>query len=143
MKEDAATGAGDQTGQISVTIIGFALVVGLMVAAVVDATALYLEHRRLADLADGAALAASEGVQRDRLYGQLGGTAPLDANAARRDVARYFAEASVSDVRWRIAQAGAGVRVELVRTVALPIVPPGWDSAVTVRSDAGVVLRTE
>ena len=50
----------DQRGQMSVMIVGFALVIMLAIAAVTDASAAYLQHSGLDTVADGAALAGAK-----------------------------------------------------------------------------------
>ena len=73
-------------------IIGFAVVVALLVAVVVDASAAYLRRQGLNSAADAAALAATDGVQGEQVYTQgLGKRAEIDPVAARRYVAEYFA----------------------------------------------------
>jgi hypothetical protein len=50
----------DQQGQASVIIIGFAVVLAMAVALVVDVSAAYLQRSGLDSLADGAALQAAD-----------------------------------------------------------------------------------
>lgn len=80
-----------EQGQVTVLIIGFALVLLLAVGVTVDASAAYLEREALATLADGAALAAADQVQGTPAYdGGLTGTAPLDVRTARATVSRHL-----------------------------------------------------
>ncbi|HSX68528.1 pilus assembly protein TadG-related protein [Nocardioides sp.] len=81
----------DEGGQVTVLIIGFALVLLLAVGVTVDASAAYLEREALATLADGAALAAADQVQGTPAYdGGLEGAAPIDVRTARATVARHL-----------------------------------------------------
>lgn len=49
-----------EDGQITVLIVGFVLLSLLMASVVMAASAVYLEHKKLLSLADGAALAAAD-----------------------------------------------------------------------------------
>ena len=62
-----------ERGQTSVLIMGFFLVAVLLTVVVVDASAAFLRRQRLDAVADGAALAAADGVQGEQVYeGGLG-----------------------------------------------------------------------
>lgn len=76
MKARRSSPAREEDGSVALLIIGFAMVLLLMVAVVIDASAAYLQRQRLTSIADGAALqgadlgsvgAYTEGVPRDRL----------------------------------------------------------------------------
>ncbi|MGH1563342.1 pilus assembly protein TadG-related protein [Mumia sp. DW29H23] len=141
----AGTPVRSEGGQVTVMIVGFFVVAGLVVAMAVNASTAYLAQRRLADLADGAALAASEGVARASLYGAGEGTIALDAGAARAVVGDYLrttgADAGVDSLVWDVEQTGDAVRVRLRGTVRMPLAPPGWDGTTQVDADAVVELR--
>ena len=73
-----------ERGQTSVLIMGFFLVAVLLTVVVVDASAAFLRRQRLDAVADGAALAAADGVQGEQVYeGGLGERAQIDPVAAR------------------------------------------------------------
>ena len=75
---------GREAGQATVMVVGFAVVALLMVAVAVDASAAYLRRQGLDNLADGAALAAADGVQGRQVYeGGLGERARIDPVVAR------------------------------------------------------------
>lgn len=75
----------DERGSITPLIIGFAVVIAMLVAVVVDSSAAFLRRQQLDSVADAAALAATDGVQGDAVYTRgLGDTAQIDAAAARR-----------------------------------------------------------
>lgn len=81
----------DERGQVTVLIIGFALVLLLAIGVTIDASAAYLEREALATLADGAALAAADQAQGTPAYdGGLGAVAPLDVRTARASVAEHL-----------------------------------------------------
>ena len=82
----------DERGSVTPLIIGFAVVVALLVAVVVDASAAYLRRQGLNSAADSAALAATDGIQGEEVYTHgLGKRAEIDPATARRYVADYFA----------------------------------------------------
>lgn len=79
-----------QRGSASVLIIGFAVVIVLTIVVVVDASAAYLRRQALANLADGAALAAADGVKADQAYAGSVDDPIVDAGAARRHATDYL-----------------------------------------------------
>ncbi len=125
-------------------LIGFFVVVGLVVAVAVNASAAYLGQRRLADLADGAAIAASEAADRASLYA-AGETVGLDAGAATSAVEDYLTATGSLErhdgLAWDVEQVGGSVRVRLSGRVRMPLVPPGWDQTAAVTAEAVVQLR--
>ncbi len=140
----------DDRGQVSVMIIGFAMVVLLLVAVVVDAGAAYLERQDLDSLADGAALygadAAAEG--NDVYQGGLGdGDLDLTADAARAAVRDYLRSAGAYDahpgLRVSVAVRDDRVVVEIVAAVDLPLSLPGGPERPTVAATGSAVVRPE
>ena len=86
----------DERGSVTPLIIGFAVVVALLVAAVVDASAAYLRRQGLNSAADAAALSATDGLQGEQVYTHgLGKRAEIDPAAARAYVAEYFASSGI------------------------------------------------
>ncbi len=87
----------DERGQTTLLIVGLAVVAMLMVGVVVDASAAYLRREGLNSLADGAALAAADGVQGRQVYeGGLGERARIDPEVARLYVADYLRAAGAA-----------------------------------------------
>lgn len=85
--------ARDERGSITPLIIGFVLVAAALVLVVIDATALFLGKRALGTTADGAALAAAQEIDEDRIYAEGGITdrdLPLLQSAARQAVGDYL-----------------------------------------------------
>lgn len=77
-------------GQLTVLVIGYAFIAAVLVVAGVDVSKVFLARRALASVADAAALAAAQSVDRTALYlgqGSCGDLLPLDADAARQEVA--------------------------------------------------------
>ena len=121
----------DQSGQTALLIVGLFLVAVLLVVVVVDASAAYLRRQQLDALADGAALAAADGIQGAQVYQQgLGERAAIDPELARSYVADYLARLGarrdypglVPEVRVR----DDSVEVVVSAPLELPLVPPGW-----------------
>jgi len=133
------------TGQITVMLVGFLVVLGLLVAAVIDASAAYLRRESLNSLADGAALAAADGVQGEQVYtGGLGQLAQIDPVMARRYVGEYLVAAGAlaryPGLTWTVRPNGDGVTVRLAAPLRLPVRPPGWDDAVTISGEASAIV---
>jgi hypothetical protein len=119
-----------ERGQASLLIIGFALVVAMLVAVVVDASAAYLRRQDLDGLADGAALAATDGIRADQVYvGGLGARAALDPAAARAYVASYLQESGAAarfpGLAWSVTVGPDTVLVRVVAPLDLPLRLPG------------------
>ncbi|GAA3527637.1 hypothetical protein GCM10022234_26080 [Aeromicrobium panaciterrae] len=122
--------------------IGFFVFLALLAVVVVNSSAAFLERQELANLADGAALAAADGLSEEAFYRDGADTAvELDPAEARRLVASYLA-ASGGDVgSVAVTSDGDEVHVRLERTITLAIAPPGWDSQTTIVSEATSQLR--
>jgi uncharacterized membrane protein len=123
----------DETGQTSLLIIGFTIVVVMMVAVVVDASAAYLRRQGLDSLADGAALAAADGVQGEQVYeGGLGKRARIDAEAAEAFVADYLATLGAAGrypgLTFSVDATADSVVVRVSAPLDLPLTPPGWET---------------
>lgn len=131
-----------EDGYASVMIVGFFLVVALLSVVVVNATDAYLARQELGHLADGAALAAADGLREEAVYtGGLGQDAPLDPARARVLVAEHLAGTGVTGVE--VETTADGVRVRLVRPESLAFRVPGVPSSATIRADAHASLRLD
>jgi hypothetical protein len=137
----------DEQGQTALLIIGFFLVAVLLVVVVVDASAAYLRRQELDALADGAALAAADGIQGSQVYEQgLGDRAAIDPELARSYVADYLdrlgARRDYPGLSPEVTVRGESVEVVMRAPLELPLVPPGWtsDTAVTGRASAFVAV---
>ena len=130
-----------EDGQATVLVVGFAVVALLMVAVAVDASAAYLRRQGLDNLADGAALAAADGVQGRQVYeGGLGERAEIDPEVARTYVADYLratgAGSRYPGLRWTVDAGTDRVVVHVVAPLDLPLSLPGLDSRTTVSATA-------
>ena len=134
-----------QAGQVSLLIVGFTVVVLLLIGVVVDASAAFLRRQALESLADGAALAAADGVQGRAVYTHgLGATAQIDPAVAQRYVAEYLAATGAAarfpGLQWSVEPAGDSVTVRLSAPLDLPISPPGWVDQAYVDGVASAVV---
>jgi hypothetical protein len=121
-----------QRGTASLIIVGFALVAIMMVAVVVDASAAYLRRDGLDSLADGAALAAADGIQGRQVYeGGLGERARIDPEVARAYVATYLRDSGAArrypGLSYDVEATSERVVVHVAAPLDLPITPPGWE----------------
>ena len=136
----------NQRGSITPLVIGFALLVGVLVAVVVDASAAYLRRQGLNSVADAAALAATDGLQGDAVYTHgLADRAEIDPQAARRYVEDYLrstdALARYPGMTWAVTTSATSVLVRVATPLDLPLRVPGvGESAVVTGSAAAVVV---
>lgn len=129
----------DERGQITVMTVGFLVVLGLLVVVVVNASGAYLERQRLASVADGAALAAADGLRVEAFYET--GAVELDHAAARRMAAEYVAATGARVGVLDVSFDGDIVTVRLERAISFAIAPPGWSAGTTVVAEASAELR--
>lgn len=125
-------------GSVLVLVLGFAGILVVLVAVVVNVSAVVLAKRGVASAADGAAVSAAQSLDLAELYAAgLGDAIPLSAAEASARVADY-------EVRARQEQPGISLGVRLdggtavvtaQRTVRLPFPLPGTEP-VQVRSVA-------
>lgn len=127
-----------ERGTVTVMTIGFLMLLGLLTVVVVDSSAAFLERQRLNNLADGAALAAADGLDEAGFYADR--RVVLDPEEARRLVSDYLAgeDVRVVDVSTDVAT----VHVHLERDLDLALTPPGWTSRTTIVADATSQLRS-
>lgn len=126
--------ARDDRGQISVLLLGYALIVLAVVLTAASATAVHLARHRLMSVADGAALDAADALDRHRFYAEVGGAGPapdrvvsLSAASVRSSVTAYLAAAADGPDDVRITDPtgspdGSTAEVTLTTTVRLPLV---------------------
>jgi hypothetical protein len=130
-----------ERGSIIPLVAGFAFLVAVLVAAVVDASAAYLRRQGLNSVADAAALAATDGLQGDRVYTHgLDELAEIDAAAARRYVEEYLRTSGVlaryPELGWTVSTSATTVVVRLVAPLDLPLRVPGVGATATVSGTA-------
>lgn len=135
----------DDSGQLLVLILGFAVVAGLLVTVVTNASRVFLYQRALSSAADGAALAAAQSVDTAAIYrGGAEETLPLDPAAVDAAVVGYLADAGVGERLPGLAVAttatdGFTVTVTLTARVDLAFlnaVSDQWAGGVPLRATA-------
>ncbi|MDP9444924.1 MAG: pilus assembly protein TadG-related protein [Actinomycetota bacterium] len=138
----------DDDGQTALLIVGFFAVAVLLVGVVVDASAAYLQRQSLNALADGAAIAAADGVQGEQVYTEgLGQYADIDPLMAESYVRDYLAQTGAAQrfpgLTVRVEPVGTSVTVRVAAPLDLPIPPPGFAdrTVVTGAASAVVVVR--
>lgn len=134
-----------ERGSVTPLIIGFAVVVALLVAVVVDASAAYLRRQGLNSAADAAALAATDGIQGEEVYTKgLGKRAQIDPAAARRYVADYFASSGIRarfpGLDYSVETTANTVVVQVMTPMDLPLRVPGVGTNVRVTGAAASVV---
>ena len=134
-----------ERGSITPLIVGFAFLVAVLVAVVVDASAAYLRRQGLNSVADAAALAATDGLQGDRVYAHgLDDLAEIDAEAARRYVGDYLrssdAFARYPGLDWTVSTSATTVVVRVIAPLDLPLRVPGVGETATVTGTAAAVV---
>lgn len=142
----------DERGQTTVLIVGFAVVLMMAVAVVVDVSAAYLQRQGLDNLADGAALVGADaGAQGEDVYdGGLGeDRLALFEAEARQAVDDYLAQTGA-----RRAYPGLGrtvdvdaatrtVRVRITAPLDLPLTIPGSPARATVSAEGAAAVSPE
>lgn len=136
-----------ERGQTSLLIMGLFLVAVLLVGVVVDASAAFLRRQALTSLADGAALAAADGVQGEQVYSSgLGERALIDPAVARQHVVDYLAATDAGEqfpgLDVAVRSDGDSVTVHVAAPLRLPIPPPGFadHARVAAESSAAVLV---
>lgn len=123
-----------ERGSVTPLVVGFALVLALGIAVVVDATAAYLQRSGLSTLADGAALYGADAGATGRstyTHGVPTDQLALDADAARAGVAAYLRQVGAHEeypgLRYdvRVDAATSSVHVRLQAPLELPLAFPG------------------
>lgn len=114
----------DERGQMLPMIIGFGIIVMLLCAVVFDASQAFVYRRGLHAIADGAALAATNGIDKTAIYeGGLGDQVILSRQLAQEQVDRYLAAGNYQSLNCAVTGlTAARVTVTCDGTVVLPIV---------------------
>jgi uncharacterized membrane protein len=138
-------GGRDEAGTVAVLIIGFTVVIAMMVAVVVDASAAYLRRQNLSSLADGAALAAADGIQGEQVYTTgLAERAVIDPRVAEALVAAHLgavgAARTYPGLTYHVDTAEDRVVVRVSAPLDLPLTLPGLGDGTRVSGTAAAVV---
>lgn len=131
----------DHAGQTSLLIIGFAVVLLLLIVVVVDASAAYLRRQGLDSLADGAALAAADGVRTESVYRDgLSPHVQIDPAVAQAYAAEYLGSVGAATkypgLRYTVQATTDLVVVRVAAPLELPFSPQGWADSVQITATA-------
>jgi len=140
----------DERGQASVLIVGFAVVLAMVVALVVDTSAAYLQRQGLDTLADGAALRGADlGATGEDVYegGVPEDTLALTAARARAAVGAYLRDAGAyaryPGLSYTVRIDGDRVVVSLHAPLELPLSIPGSPERATIGADGSAVVGVD
>jgi hypothetical protein len=133
-----------EEGQMTVLIIGFTVVILLMVVVVTDISKAFLVRRDLDATADGAVLAAANGLAGVYAQPSAGGNAAIDPDQARQLTADYLDDVAASNrfdnLDWSVDVEGTTVTVRLTSTVELPFRPPGFPGSTDLASEGAAIV---
>jgi Flp pilus assembly protein TadG len=120
---------GDDEGTITILVVGFTAILLLLVAVVIDVSAVVLARRGIASAADGAAVAAAQQLDQAALYAHgLDAAIPLSSADVTAVVEQYAADAREGQpgltLEPGVDATGTTVTVVARREVTLPFV--GW-----------------
>lgn len=101
-------GQGSDAGQMTVLIIGFVLLALLLATVVVAASSVYIEHKKLLSLADGASVAAADSFTLGQLETGGGSPTAVLTGARVRGAAVEFLDRSSASARFSGLALGPG-----------------------------------
>lgn len=151
-RRDRPSRATDQTGQMTLMIVGFAFVLAMAVAMVVDASAAYLQRQGLDTVADGAALRGADlGATGREVYtgGVPEGRLELTTAAVRASVHDYLvrsgAYARYPGLSFSVDldRAASSVTVHVEAPLDLPLTVPGSPEVATIGATGSAVVAVE
>ncbi|GAA2814332.1 Tad domain-containing protein [Kribbella solani] len=129
---------------MTVLIIGFTAVILLMIVVVTDISKVFLVRRDLDATADGAVLAAANGLATVTAQPGPGRDATIDPDQASRLTADYLdqiaATTTFDNLTWSVTVEGTTVKVHLTSTTPLPFNPPGRPTTPTITSEAAATV---
>jgi len=142
----------DEEGATTVLIVGFALVLAMAVAMVVDVSAAYLQRQGLNTVADGAALRAADlGATGEEVYGGgvPQGRLDLSAEQVRGSVRDYLtaagAYASYPGLSFSVDvdPTSSTVTVHVTAPLDLPLTVPGSPGVAQIGATGSAVVVAE
>lgn len=134
--------AATESGQITLLVIGFTLILAVLITVVVTASRVFLYQRALSTATDGAAIFAANQLDEAAFYaGGAGAHLPISAEGARRAVADYVTRTGLAErfdgFGYQVGTDGRVVSVTFIARVGLPLV-----GAVTDRYRHGLTITT-
>ena len=134
-----------ERGTASLMIVGFAISAILWSGVVVDSAAAYRRRSGLDSLAEGAALAAADGIQGRQVYeGGLGERAQIDPEVARVYVDAYLRATGAArrypGLSYDVVAGTDRVVVHVAAPLDLPITPPGWERRPVISGTAASIV---
>ena len=140
----------DERGQATVLIIGFAGLLAMVIALVVDTSAAYLQRQGLDTLADGAALRGADlGATGEDVYqgGVPDETLALTPGQARAAVGAYLQAAGAygryPGLSYAVRVTGDRVEVHLSAPLDLPLSIPGSPERASIGADGSAVVGVD
>jgi hypothetical protein len=127
-----------ERGSVTVMTLGYLLLVGLLTVVVVDASVAFLHRLNLNNLADGAALAAADGLDERGFY--VDRVVVLNADDVTALVRDYVRGDGVRVVRVDVTDDRVLIRLE--QDLELPLVPPGWTKGSVIAAEANAQIRS-
>lgn len=136
----------DESGQVTVLIIGLAAILLLAVAIVVDASAAYLQRTGLDTVADGAALAGTEALDVEAGYEHGLTDLELSRDRAAAAVADYLRATGARDrfpgLDYTVVVDVERVEVRVSAPLRLPFTVPGTAEVRRVATTGAAELST-
>jgi putative Flp pilus-assembly TadE/G-like protein len=139
-----------ERGQATVLIVGFAALLAMVVALVVDTSAAYLQRQGLDTLADGAALHGADlGATGEDVYqgGVPEETLALTAARARAAVGGFLRDAGAfarfPGLSYSVRVQGDRVEVRLSAPLDLPLSIPGSPERATIGAAGSAVVGVD
>jgi hypothetical protein len=134
-----------ETGQITAMLVIFAVILLLAIAAVTDISASYLRRQAVTNLADGAALAATDAAAAAAVYADPEAEfVTIDPTAAQQAVEQYLTAIGAYDdypgLTARVWVDGYAVRVALTVPYDLPVPVPGVSQTVDVHGTGSSMM---
>ena len=140
----------DERGQASVLIVGFAGLLAMIIALVVDSSSAYLQRQGLDTLADGAALHGADlGATGEDVYqgGVPDQTLALTPGRAQAAVGAYLkgagAYARYPGLSFTVRVQGDSVVVHLSAPLDLPLSIPGSPEQASIGADGSAVVGVD
>jgi hypothetical protein len=142
----------DERGQATLLIVGFALVLAMAVATVVDVSAAYLQRQGLDTVADGAALRAADlGATGEEVYagGVPQGRLELSVERVRGSVREFLVRSGAYadypglafDVD--VDPASSSVTIHVTAPLDLPLTVPGSPDVAMIGATGSAVVVAE